>query len=120
MKKKITLLSFSLTGCGEDECLNKEGEVYLKEIREETEVRESLYNGSFYDDFMVTYPNAYIVYVKYKKDFGNSDNPFYDTYAFYVSEDVYNKVEVGDKYLYNEGKDALTLNYIKKKEVIDE
>lgn len=129
MKRKLTILicslflSLLLVGCGdENECLDKEGEVYLKEIREEREVKEQLYDSytRSYEDYLMTYPQAYVIYVKYKKDYGDKDNQFYDTYAFYVSKDVYDKVNIGDNYLYNEQKDSLTLEYIKKKEIVDE
>ena len=119
----ILILSFSLVGCGDEtESLAKEGEVYQKEIREEKQVTEESYNSSTrsYKTYLTTYPQAYIIYVKYKKDYGDKGNIFYNTFAFYVSKDIFDNVNIGDKYLYNDQKDSMELEYIKREEIKDE
>lgn len=114
----ILLMSFFLIGCGKDEFLNKEGEVYSKEFRESEVQTEQYYTNGNLHTSNKTYPEAYIIYVRYKEDFGTNENAFYETKAFYVHKDIYEAVKIGDKYLYNEGKDSLTLEYILKEEVL--
>lgn len=120
--KKISLLfififSLLLVGCNENEILKKEGTVFEKEFRPEGIVYEQEYYNSRLKNYEITYPDRYIIYVKYKEDFGNLSNPFYKTYAFYVSKDIFENTNIGDSYLYNEYKDSLDINYIRKVEV---
>ena len=118
MKKVVSivlcfLVLLSLTACGDEDYLNKEGIIYSKEFldEEKTEIK-----NDGYDKYKYTYEKQYIIYVKYSEDFYKD---YYKTYAFYVSKDTYDSVQVGDSYLYNETKDSLSPR-VKSKDLIDE
>lgn len=106
MKHKIvTIITLLITmvflsGCGE-EYLNKTGEVFAKEHNEEQKTEIITSN---YKQYERVYEEEYIIYVKYQEEF-NKD--YYQTYAFYVSKDIYESIEIGDSYLYNKDKDSL-------------
>ena len=112
----LVLIS-TLTGfMDSDSVLQTEGEVYNKEFIEAQVITEqkSTSNGR---DYLVevSYPARYIIYVKYKELYTKED--LYVTYAFYVSENMFEQTNIGDKYLYNPVKDSLHLVGVIEKEV---
>lgn len=117
MRKKFSLivllfsLLFVLVGCSDEDILKTEGIVYMKEHleSEDIKVQESV-NGKKYL-YNYSYPERYILYVKYKELYTKEE--LYNTYAFYVSQDIYDKTDIGATYLYNSEKDALSCDYIK-------
>ena len=122
MKKvKILILSLflmcTLSGClSEEDVLQTEGEVYNKEFIGAELVKEqrSTSNGKDYI-VEVSYPDRYIIYLKYKDIYAKDE--LYVTYAFYVSEEMFEKTNIGDKYLYNKVKDSLNLSGVIEREL---
>lgn len=102
----ILVYIFVLTGCGDEEYLCRQGIIYAKEQR--PSYTEIVRHSNSYSDYLRTYDDANIIYVKYEEEFGQNN---YKTFAFYVSEDIYNQVEIGQEYLYNSEKDKLSLGY---------
>lgn len=95
------LLVVSLCGCSN---VITEGEVYKKEYREEytTVIMLPLVisNGKSSTTtmipYIVRYPDRYVIFVKAYQD------EEWKTEDFYVSKEVYDSINVGDMFLYDE------------------
>ena len=111
MKKMICaviciILIFSLCGCSN---AIAEGEVYKKEYRAaHTRVRMmplTVFNGKTSSTtmipYVVRYPDRYVVFIKAYQ------NEKWVTEDFYVSKEVYDSIDIGDMFLYDESRGDL-------------
>lgn len=108
----IVIAMLLLCGCGTK---LTEGEVYAKQFIEAHSdvgsVRLSFWNPATKVNKIFTvprtyyYPDAYAIHIR-----AIQDNEWV-TAVYYVPEDVYNSVSVGDTFKYEKGRDSMTMPY---------
>ena len=112
MRKIILLLMCliiltSLSGCADK---ITEGEVYEKEYREEQTVTvmyplvisNGKTNKTMIVPYYVHYPDRYVIHIKAFVD------EEWVTEDYYVSEEVYDSINIGDMFIYDESRGDLT------------
>jgi hypothetical protein len=109
-----------MTGCGSG---ITEGEVYDKEHRDESTqymlmpitTSDGETSNTIYVPFFITHPETWIISIKAY----NEENREYDRQTYYVSQEVFDSVNIGDWYVYENG-DGTTEEPVIKKRVEDD
>lgn len=116
--KRITLLMvmlgvvslFFLSGCTKI-YEKKAGVINRKEWKEE----ETTIVTEDEEEYLITHPEEYILYVKYEEK-----NGMVKSYHYFVSKSIYDQVKEGETYLFNEYKDRLEELPSKKEKITEE